>query len=363
MNMENKKKNIKGLIRFICFSLVFVLLFAGLSNVFVPKEKNDATGMSANITDAYLGEENNTIDIVFIGNSDVYRAINPIQIWEKTGITSCDVGMPRMNVYDAYRRLDRVFTKQQPKLVVLEADCIFSTSNAFDENGRLTANDKRMNTVSEKLNQGMYNLKTQFKNLDDAILSGISYNFPLTKYKYRWKKIKPTDFFNRKGKYYYFAKGFIYDKHKVPFKHGDTYMCENAPVNESISDNTKQNLDKIYELCKRNNAEFMLLTVPSGNSWNINKHNAVYSYSKEKDIRFFDFNKDIQLVNGFDWQTDTKDGGNHLNCYGAEKVTDAVINVINQEYGFEKTALSKSTEERWNNDAQRYYREIVKRKS
>ena len=361
MNKVSLKKNLTDAVKIICFALVFALTFAGLSNVFVPKGKNDATGMSANITDAYLGEDNNTIDVVFIGNSDVYRAINPVQIWEKEGITSCDVGMPRMTAYDAYRKLGNLFKKQQPKLVVLETDCIFTTSNTFDEQGKII-NDSPVNDLSENVNSGLNNLKTQFKNLDDAILSGISYNFPLAKYKYRWKQIKLKDFVNRKGKYSYFAKGFIYDNQKKPFTHGDTYMQDGSCPKEVIDEITMKSLNNICSLCSENGAQLMLLSVPSGNSWNINKHNLIKDYADEKGIKFVDFNKDIQLVSGFDWNTDTKDEGNHLNCFGAEKVTDAVIKILKDDYRLERSSLNDEQMKKWNSDAKKYYTEIVKGK-
>lgn len=358
--MKNKKKNLIGLLRFAVFSLIFMFLFVGLSNVFVPKGKNDATGMSANITEAYKAEDKNTLDVAFIGNSDIYRAVNPVMIWEDLGITSCDIGMPRMSSYEAYRKLNNLFKVQSPKLVVFEVDCMFSTVNHFGDDGDVENN--RHDNLDEAINKGIDNLKENFKNLDDAILSGISYNFPLTKYKYRWKSIKAKDFINQKGKYHFYAKGFIYNKTAKPFLYGDTYMGENDGSKESFDRNADKYLEKTLELCKKNNCQLLLVSVPSGSSWNWQKHNTIADFAEKNNLQFIDYNTDMDLLDNFDWNTDTKDEGNHLNNSGARKVTKAIEKVLVNDYQLTASELTDEQTAKWEDDVKKYYKEIVKKK-
>ena len=141
--MKNTKKNMKGLVRSLSFILVFCLIFAYCSNVFSPKGKTDSTGMSSCITGAYKGEAKNSIDVMMVGNSDIYRAINPIQIWEDKRITTCVMGMPSITTAEIYHKLVEMFKYQSPKLVVFETDCMFTTINKFDKNGNLAEDDNK----------------------------------------------------------------------------------------------------------------------------------------------------------------------------------------------------------------------------
>ena len=76
------KKNLKGLLKFVAFLGIFVLIFTQLSIVFDPKDGKDKTGLSRNVSYSYRAEDANVLDVVFIGNSNAYRAFNPIQLWE-----------------------------------------------------------------------------------------------------------------------------------------------------------------------------------------------------------------------------------------------------------------------------------------
>ena len=102
--MKYKEKNLKGFGRGLIFTIIFCLIFAGFSNLFTPKADANTEGMSAMVTKAYLAEERDTIDVLFLGNSNMYRAFNPIQLWQEQGITSCDIGMPGSNTVELYRK-------------------------------------------------------------------------------------------------------------------------------------------------------------------------------------------------------------------------------------------------------------------
>ena len=59
----------------------------------------------------------------------------------------------------------------------------------------------------------------------------------------------------------------------------------------------------------------------------------VSDYAKENGIPFLDFNVD-QYGTGFDWHTDSRDGGNHLNYSGALKMTKYLGEYLSQNYNF-----------------------------
>ena len=54
-----------------------------------------------------------------------------------------------------------------------------------------------------------------------------------------------------------------------------------------------------------------------------------------------------------DWNTDTRDGGRHLNCEGAEKVSAYLGKYISEKYSFKDKRKSEKYAD-WNNDYMNY---------
>ena len=71
--------------------------------------------------------------------------------------------------------------------------------------------------------------------------------------------------------------------------------------------------------------------MPSESSWNYKRHNAVKKFAKERDLPFVDLNLDRDRFD-FDWTTDSRDGGNHLNTRGARKVTQFIGKYLKEHY-------------------------------
>ena len=79
-------KNLRSIARGLVFVMLFLALYVVLSMVFTPKVDGEPGGMTNDITYSYRAESKNSVDVVFIGNSDVARGINPAQIYRDTGI-------------------------------------------------------------------------------------------------------------------------------------------------------------------------------------------------------------------------------------------------------------------------------------
>lgn len=350
--MKYKEKNLKGFGRGLIFTIIFCLIFAGFSNLFTPKADANTEGMSAMVTKAYLAEERDTIDVLFLGNSNMYRAFNPIQLWQEQGITSCDIGMPGSNTVELYRKAVDFMKYQKPKMIVVETDCMFDGVNVFDANGNLIVS--KSTKIESKVKERMDAYKNSFDNLDDAIMSGISYRWPLMKYKYRWKRIKSRDFTDEKGKYKFVAKGYVNGVEKKPFKYGATYMGVNDGSTADISSNSDIYIKKLNELCKANDCQLVLVSVPCGKYWNWQKHNAAQKFADENNIKFLDFNVETQLIPEFSWKNCSRDGGTHINGKGAKYVTHAMGRYIVEQCDMKPSNLTAKQKAAWNKDVKSF---------
>ena len=111
-------------------------------------------------------------------------------------------------------------------------------------------------------------------------------------------------------------------------------------------------LNKMKELCNQKQIKFILFEVPSPDSWNYKKHNRLSKYAKDNDLEFIDlnlYNKEI----GMDWEKDSSDGGDHLNIYGAEKVSTFIADYLNENYNLPDRRSEKKYV-KWNKQLKEY---------
>ena len=92
--MQKPYDKLKKILRATVFTVIFALLFAFLSQGFIPSGSENEDGMESRISKAYRGEPKGTIDVMFIGNSDIYRGVSPVDLYHSTGITSAIAGEP-----------------------------------------------------------------------------------------------------------------------------------------------------------------------------------------------------------------------------------------------------------------------------
>lgn len=115
----------KNLIDATIFLTIFFIILSLLSYLFVPKNNLSEFGMEQVTANGVLGEKENTIDVLFLGDSEVYTSIIPMEFFEKYGITSYVCGTSGQRLYDSHRFLEAALKYQNPKLVVLETNAIY----------------------------------------------------------------------------------------------------------------------------------------------------------------------------------------------------------------------------------------------
>ncbi len=287
--MKIDKQNI---IRSILFVLGLIVLFWGLSRIFVPKDNAEGYGMS-NITAAgILGEEENTVDVVFIGDSEAWAAISPLNIYEEHGFTSYNCATPGQQLFYTESILENLLERQKPSVVFLEAEVFFTDQQAAD--------------------------------LAEEYLGRV---FPLFEYHNRWKSLKARDF---TGEVYYSYKdpnkGFNCFTGADPVPEVTDYMEQTDAV-EHIPMLNRFVIKQIQNTCEKNGIKLVFVRVPNITDWSYAKHNAVEQYAAKEQLPFIDLNLELDSI---DWKTDTRDQGAHLNYSGAKKVTEYLGNYIEQ---------------------------------
>lgn len=277
-------------------ALLFLAGLAGLlvltSFLFMPKNNNAEFGIEEASANGILGEKSNTIDVLFIGDSESYSAFIPMQLWKEKGYTSYVCGTSGQTLDYTQTMLKRSFEKQKPKIVILETLTLFRKQKH-----------------------------------SDYFYTKVCERFAVFRYHDRWKHLKLRDFsgtaeFTWTDEY----KGYRYSNKIDPCKKTE-YMHPTEKA-EEISDINRRCLKEIKALCDENGTRLILVSTPSPVNWTMLRHNGTARIAAETGCEYIDLNCMTNEV-PIDWNLDTRDKGDHLNLRGAEKVTSFIADYLN----------------------------------
>lgn len=350
------KHNIKGFARAAVFAAAFLWIFCTLADVFIPDGTGGDDGMESRISRAYRGEDAGSLDALFIGNSDVYRAVSPVDIYAETGITSAVAGQPGKKMSQAAADMKDILRYQDPKVVILETDCMFigkaEAQPVGGDSGAGVTGESRVKKALRELGKDFVS-KTRriFDEGDGALIAAINYKAPLIKYHDRWRDLSLSSFTDINRKYRFSNKGMVYSDEERPYEGGD-YMKDPGSAPAEMEESVIRSFERIVSLCEKNGSRLVLLTVPSANSWNYSKHNAVQALARKHGLAYYDYNE--AYPEGFDWKTCTTDRGNHLNYRGALAVTSDFGKRLREDLGLKKTKLTPEQKKAWEQDSIRF---------
>ena len=320
--MEISKKNI---ISCIVFLLGLVCLLALTSVVFRPKDNRESYGMEETRANGILGEPEQTLDVVFIGDSISYCSIVPVQMWRDHGLASYVCATSLQKLYYSREFLDKVFDTQSPQIVVLGTSAIFNEFEQIDG----------------------------FKNR-------IENKIPIFRYHDRWKKANTFLEYDTSLEVNYtyqeVAKGYYYTLAAEEIEVGD--YTKTTDVVEQIPSNCRKMVKKIKEICDENNAKLLLLSEPNASgAWGPHRHNAIKLLAEEMGLEYLDLNY-MQEEVPIEWATESFDTGDHLNYYGAKKVT-AYLGKYFSEMGIFKDHRNDERYASWHQAEKAFYEMAV----
>ena len=307
--------------------------------------KHTGKSLDGSLIDDYYAEldAQRAHQVIFVGDCEVYESFVPAILWERYGITSYVRGSPGQTVWQSYYLLCEMLESERPKAVVFNVYALKHGEAQSEAYNRLTLDGMRMSNykmdaVRESITEGE---------------SELSYVFPLLRYHGRWSELEGDDF-----KYAFAPKtvshnGYLLRVGAVPMTEaqiGDILLDDKLP------ERSMEYLDKIKSLCDSVGAELILVKSPT-NTWKYWWYDEwdaqVESFACERNISYYNFIGDEGV--GIDWQTDTYDGGAHLNVYGAEKLTERFGDILSTIHGVEDKRADVATSKIWEEKLEYYY--------
>lgn len=317
---NHSHKPIRIIISLASIVMVAILLLAAASFVVLPKNNQAAFGMKHQEAYGILGEPSNSIDVVFVGDSETTSSISPLQMWKEQGFTSYVCATNGQSLPYSLTLLNHAFANQSPKVVAIEANSLYAPFS-----------------------------------ITDCAMRTLQNIFPVFEYHDRWKTLSASDF-NTMPKTTWTdpLKGFYVNEKVLP-ANASSHMasanaCEDLPaLNEYY-------LAKFVDRCRKAGASPVIVATPSTVCWNTARHNGMSKTASKLGVDFIDLNAAPCQIS-IDWNTDTRDAGDHLNYKGARKVSQGIGAILKQRYGLNR-GIDDSVANHWD-EAWRYYTQII----
>lgn len=240
-------------------------------------------------------ERSNSIDVVFIGDSEAYASFSPLQMWREHGFTSYVCATSSQQIPYSLSVLRWATSSQRPQVVVIETNMVY-----------------RPTTIE-------YALSQVFREL-----------FPIFEFHDRWKSLlRPSEEGGERATKLSATKGFATADSSRPAD-ARGHMAKDDQIAE-IPLKNEQYLRLIISHCRRIGATPILVSTPSTVNWNTARHNGIASFAKEAEVDYVDLNVAPTKVS-IDWTVDTHDAGDHMNASGAKKVSGFMGAYLSKTY-------------------------------
>lgn len=349
-------------LRVTAFVLIFGMLFTVVQDVLKKKwyYPNWDCNTYKGIHDMYMLSDN-SVDVVFAGNSHMQCGVSPMEIYEYNNIVSYNLGTVAQPIEVTYYLLKEFMNNQQPKVLVLDSSNLFY-DDSDNSNWRYALESMKFGKT--KLEMAKDYSSNKYVSESDGFFSAF---FPIYKYHSRWQELNQHDWelfpsnsflkgyymwttvqgapctvdvMNEEMDYFAELENSGIDTWKYEIASGeDIYNDEEAiQISDKVTEEAKTYLTKIKELCMENDCELILTQIPAVNfpqyyngAWTLEKYQEIKSISEQYDIKFVDLLYDEKL--DIDVNTDFADGGQHINFFGAKKISKFYADYLHNKCG------------------------------
>ena len=331
------KKNIKRTL--IILSMFFVICISlGLCQkyLFVLDDHN-----AWRVKGFYL-EDKDSVDVVFMGQSDIYSGICPGKLYEEYGLTSYDyAAASQVNLWKS--QLIEILNQQNPQYIIIEINgVVYGDDEELDDSlGHRSYLDGMPMSINKIDTLHSLNLKE----------SPLSYYFPLIKYhgelQNSMKMLRETLYYQKQG----FAALRGFNTQTQVDENKDTFMVDYSKQ-LPLTVRREELLIEFLEFCKANKVNNIIFTrFPHkimreemvDRAYRGNRAEAII---KEYGFDFIHLERDYQDAK-IDPNTDYYND-DHLNIYGAKKLTHYWGELLTTKYDVTHNELSDKQKNEWN---------------
>ena len=247
-------------------------------------------------------------DVLFVGDCEVFSNISPITLYNEYGVASYIRGSAQQLVWQSYYLLEDALKTDHPKAVVFNVLALKYGEPQSEAYNRMTIDGMRWGSAKLGAIEAS-------KTVGEET---ITYIFPLLRFHTRWSELTQEDF------RYWFTRDAV--SHNGYLMRTDVRPVTQTPTPAPLLDphlpaSSMAWLGKMADLCQENGIDLVLLKSPSIEPYWYDEWDAdVKAFAEERGLWYVNTQQCNEEI-GIDYTTDTCDMGQHLNVYGAEKLS------------------------------------------
>ena len=337
---QSKNVKTKTRIIWICVATaMFSVMLFGFQRVLMPKY------MSGVFEGLLIGEyykSSKAHDVIFLGDCEVYDNISPVALWENFGITSYVRGSPQQLVWHSYYLLEDTLRYEKPEFVFYSVPAMKQNEPRSEAYNRLTLDGMRLSPTKLRA------LSASMTESEEKI----TYLLPILRYHDRWRELGSDDF------RFFFGSDRV--SHNGYMMRADIKPADFVPPGAILpgydfGENAMLYLDKIKDLCEKNEITLILIKTPSLHPfWYDEWDEQIISYAEKNNLHYVNSLK-MQDEIGLDFSTDTYNGGLSLNIFGATKFSNFLGRFLTENFEITDHRETPKYVEIWDKKRQNYY--------
>ncbi|MDD5924314.1 MAG: hypothetical protein PUC88_05965 [Clostridia bacterium] len=313
-------KRLKPIIKITAFSLIFSVVLYALSYMAKP------AGYNLRHIEGIYAEEDNSLDVVYIGGSAAFVYYAPLKAWNDYGIVSYDYAADTIQPELYKTMIKEILKTQTPKLIVVDARS-FQYRDKDNIDAQPPGEVPYRNTLTGmRLSQNKVDFINKYveKQTGDEKLS---YCFDIIKYHDIIVCFNGNNIKMMFGKYKEPFNGFYFVPKVEEIENYDFSTTDK----KAVSSDTEEILNDLLDYMDGTGIDYLFTVSPYAEK---KEHKMIFNYVQEKvenrGYKFIDCNEYTDIMK-MDFDRDFYNE-NHVNIFGAEKYTDFLSEYIITNY-------------------------------
>lgn len=298
----------------------------------------------------FYQEEENSLDMVMIGASDVYNAYSSALAYKEYGYTSYPYAFGSDNLFLFKSQINEILKSQKPSLIVVDLNAAISLARSFYDTIHDTENNEfdivlRRYTDNIPLSDNKIETVSKFGFNDDVL----SYYVPFIMHHGSFNCIPSTiEKYAQISRDYTYLKGVYASNHQL--KPAQLYNIDGDYQEEPIFADDEIELRSFLEYCKGLESKVLFTKIPhrivnDDKYKRFLKGNYLKSIVESYGFDYLNFDHYFSEI-GLDVNTDFADDG-HLNAIGQRKFTDYFGKILDDQYLVDRINQSPNNADRW----------------
>ena len=303
----------------------------------------------------FYDEDENSLDVVYLGASEVYSDIAPGYAYERSGVTGYLFATQANSILNYKAQLKNILSRQSPSLIVIEL------------NGALYGDEEEV-TKEANLRNYADNVPLDLTKLEwiseNVTENRLEYLVPFAKYHDVWSDFPSEMKYQKtvwqdKMRGYGCLKGVLNETavFKNTQRSMNSMLAQSGDSKQPLTQTEEKGLRDLLGYCKSEGldnvvfARFPHIVVRRTFS-RFERGNAVGDIVREYGYDYLNFERDFEQT-GLDEETDFYNL-DHLNVYGQKKFTAYLTDYLAQNYALVPRELSESQRAEWQTCADYY---------